>query len=165
MIRDRISDEIMKFLINYILPTIIFGPFFGFIHASIFVGIITGIGFTILLQIFINWQLKQFKAIKLELSKDYKIIFDDGANLFRNKEGVGGYLYLTTEKLIFKSHNFNIQVGDLEIKLKDIINVERVLTFKIIPNGIKITTSKESFRFVVNKPKTWQRKLKGAIEK
>ena len=65
------------------------------------------------------------------------------ANYFRGIEAV--------DKLIFKSHVFNIQKGETEIKYSDIAEIQKRNTLLIAPNGISIVT-KDGFKhkFVLN---------------
>ena len=72
------------------------------------------------------------------------------ANYFRGIEAVGGKIYFYEDRLVFKSHAFNIQRGVTEIKYKDISEVKKRMTMFFVPNGIGITT-KNGFchKFVV----------------
>ena len=73
------------------------------------------------------------------------------ANYFRGIEAVGGKIYFYEDKLIFKSHVFNIQRGETEIKYSDIYEIQKRNTSFIVPNGISIIT-KDGFKhkFVLN---------------
>ena len=59
-------------------------------------------------------------------------------------------IYFYEDRLVFKSHAFNIQRGVTEIKYKDISEVKKRMTMFFVPNGIGITT-KNGFchKFVV----------------
>ena len=63
---------------------------------------------------------------QIENIEGQKIIYSDGANHFVNKEAVGGKLYLLTDSVEFKSHNFNIQNHSQTILLKDIKEIDSV---------------------------------------
>jgi len=52
------------------------------------------------------------------------LIRESGATHRKNNEGVGGRLFLTNQRLIFKSHFFNIQVHEEVIPLEDIASIE-----------------------------------------
>ncbi len=73
------------------------------------------------------------------------------ANYFRGIEAVGGKIHFYGDKLIFKSHVFNIQRGETEIKYSDIAEIQKRNTLLIAPNGISIVT-KDGFKhkFVLN---------------
>lgn len=92
------------------------------------------------------------------------IVLDEGetmvqsglANHFRNFEGRGGRLALTSTHLRFKPHPVNIQRRALEIPLADIVAARPVRTFGIIPNGIAVQlASGKVERFAVNDRLAW----------
>ena len=90
-----------------------------------------------------------------------KIIKKGSANIQRGIEQVGGKLYLTNERIIFKSHKFNFQSGNTEIKLENISSVNKSWTkflgfIPLVPNSIKLSTKEGSkFRFVINGRSKW----------
>ncbi len=49
--------------------------------------------------------------MKTQLNINEEIIKKGGANLQKGIEAVGGFLYLTNERLIFESHKFNVVVS------------------------------------------------------
>lgn len=72
------------------------------------------------------------------------------ANLFRGAEVVGGKLKITDRRLIFESHDFNIQTGTTEILIEQIAEVKKRNTLGIVPNGISVITKDESgYKFVL----------------
>lgn len=76
--------------------------------------------------------------------------FDVLANLFRGPEAVGGRLKLTDRRLLFKSHNINIQTGTTEILIEQIAEVKKRNTLGIVPNGISIVTKDGAkYKFVL----------------
>lgn len=62
------------------------------------------------------------------------------ANYFRGSEAVGGKIYFDNIGLTFKSHNFNIQKGEIRIDYSQIQSVNKRNTLGIVPNGISIFT-------------------------
>lgn len=91
--------------------------------------------------------------LKTELRPGEEIIKEGGANLMKFAEGVGGYLVLTNQRLIFESHKFNIQRGITIIELSDIQSARpcwiKVL-IPIVPTGILVLTKdNKEYRFVV----------------
>ncbi|SHM95728.1 GRAM domain-containing protein [Polaribacter sp. KT 15] len=94
---------------------------------------------------------KRVDTIKPGLLADEVLEREIFANLFRGFEGVGGKIFLTNQRLIFKSHSLNIQKGQTNIDYNDIVSVTKRKTFKLRDNGIKITTKKgDEYCFVVN---------------
>ena len=57
----------------------------------------------------------------MKLNDDEILIKKGSANHLVQFEGVGGRLFLTNQRLFFKSHSFNIQTHEESILLDDII--------------------------------------------
>ena len=75
-------------------------------------------------------------------------------------EGVGGKMFLTNKKVVFKSHKINIQKGQTDILYEDITEIIKRKTAKLIDNGIRIKTNDgNEFDFVVNEREKWIEKL------
>lgn len=75
---------------------------------------------------------------------------DVGANLFRGIEGVGGRLRITSRRVLFEPHAFNLQKVPAEILLSNIEDVAERNTLGLIPNGILIRTKDGvEYKFVV----------------
>jgi hypothetical protein len=85
-----------------------------------------------------------------------QLLHDGPANHFVNGEGVGGRLFLTKERVLFRSHGFNIQCHELSVPLAEITQAEPVRTARIFPNGLRLVTrtGKEE-RFVVREHRRW----------
>ena len=58
-----------------------------------------------------------------KLKKGEKVIIKTNCSHIKGIESVGGKLYVTTKRLYFKSHRFNIQNHSCEIAIKDIKSV------------------------------------------
>lgn len=163
------KDFIKTFLITSVPFGIIMGAFFGImggLSKGLFGGVFCGLFFGTGVCIFIQWQKKKFKIKGMEITNSKPIIFDGGANHFKGKEGVGGWLYLTDDNVIFKSHAFNIQNHQTVIPLIHINQIKESATMGIIPNGLHIilkdgTTEK----FVVNDRRKWIENIKVAISR
>ena len=76
----------------------------------------------------------------MELMENEKVYFEVLANLFRGAEAVGGKLRVTDSRLIFKSHSLNIQTGNTEILMEQIVKVQKRNTLGFVPNGMSIIT-------------------------
>ena len=118
--------------------------------------IIYGVFMTLFFIFLFPWFMKKLVGnrinnIKPSLSENEKIEVEIFANLFRGIEAVGGKIFLTNDRLIFKSHSFNIQNGQTNIKYSEIDAVEKRKTMKAVDNGIKIITKEnKEYCFVVN---------------
>jgi hypothetical protein len=135
------------------------GIFFIFVqgfYLGTISSIFTGVIFGLIMGIFILIQKKKALSKAVEITKGKTILMNGAANHFLNKESVGGWMYLTVDEIIFKSHSANIQVHKTIIPLAQIIQVKAVMTVGIIPNGLLIVTKggKEE-RFVVNDRNRW----------
>jgi len=109
---------------------------------GIITGIIAGIVFGTGLYLFVLYQQVRFRRKQSEITGDKCVVMNGAANHFINKESAGGWLYLTKDKIIFKSHNLNIQNHQLTICLNQIAAVDKCFTLWIVPNGMKITTAR-----------------------
>jgi hypothetical protein len=82
-----------------------------------------------------------------------EILADVAANLFRGIEAVGGRLKITSRRVVFEPHAFNLQKMSAEMFLSDIVEVSKRNTMGIVPNGLLIRTKAGvEYKFVV-----WQR--------
>ena len=134
----------------------------GYVIQGAFFGIFMGLGFPYFLKIFGTKFLG--KNIKPLLLSDELVEIEGPANLFRGMEAVGGKLFLTNKKIIFKSHNINIQNGQTDIGYSDISGIIKRKTTKLINNGMKIkTTDGQEFDFVVNEREKWIQELNERI--
>ena len=89
----------------------------SYLFQGIFFGIFMGIGFPYITQKFGSKFISKIgKNIKPELTENENIEIEGPANLFRGLEGVGGKLFITNKKLIFNSHEMNIQKGQTDIQ-------------------------------------------------
>jgi hypothetical protein len=119
---------------------------------AVFYGVLITLFFIFLFPWFMKkLVVNRIDNIHPELLENEKIEEEILANLFRGIEGVGGKIFLTNERLIFKSHSLNIQRGQTNIKYSEITAVEKIKTMKIINNRIKIISDKDQeYCFVVN---------------
>ena len=94
--------------------------------------------------------------VKIDLHSQEEIIHQGGANHFMNGEAVGGKLFLTNQRLYYKSHGLNLQNHDLTMQFSEIKKLELCKTMYIVPNGLKIHLSNGNVeQFVVQKRKKW----------
>lgn len=145
---------------------ILMGAFVGIINnisVGIIAGAICGLLFGLFISAFVSIQSKSFKKNLSAISGDKEIVMNGGANHFKGNESVGGWLCLTKEELIFKSHNFNVQKHQTVIPLSQITDVKTSLTLGIVPNGLKIIANGDVEKFVVSKRKEWIKKINEAI--
>ena len=86
---------------------------------------------------------------------------EGAANLQRGIETVGGRLYLTSQRLVFESHRFNIQTGATVIPLGSIDSLRKAWTkflnlIPLFPNTVAVATKDgNEFRFVTFGRNVW----------
>ena len=99
-------------------------------------------------------------TMKIDIKAGETILFETGANHFKGAEAVGGKLYLTNKRLVFKSHKLNIQNHELSIILSGIGKVDRYKAPGLANNGLAVTTSDNKIeKFVVQQPDEWFKQL------
>ena len=133
------------------------------ITRAIITGVITGMLSGFIFGFIIHWFSKSSflnKSTKIETDRDERILFESAANHFKGIEGVGGKLYLTNKRLIFKSHKLNIQNHQLAIPLADISEIGRYKTLGLVNNGLTVSTIHHATeRFVVEDADLWEAHL------
>jgi hypothetical protein len=78
------------------------------------------------------------------------VLVEAGANHWRGIDSVGGKLKITTRRILFEPHGFNLQTAPLYLALADVAAAGRRNTLGIIPNGMYVRLkSGEEHRFVV----------------
>ena len=126
-------------------------------------GVVAGVLFGLVIGIFLRSKLLK-NSTKVDIDPGENVLLESPANHFKGIEAVGGKLYLTNKRIIFKSHKLNIQVHQLSIKLEDIKKFERYKTLGLVNNGLSLTTVNETTeKFVVNEIEEWTRQLEGMI--
>ena len=114
----------------------------------------TGLGFGLLLAGFTAWQRHRFT--REGTGPDGEQLLKQGAaNLFRGLEGVGGWLYLTDKRLLFRPHQLNVQKQELSIPLDEVAEVRVCRTAWVVPNGLRVTTNQWAHHFVVEDRRSW----------
>lgn len=122
---------------------------------AIFGGVGCGLFFGIFMAVFAETKRKKMQSSDNSLEGE-EVLLQGPANHFLKKEGRGGWLYLTQNKLAFRSHGKNIQNAPLDIFLKDIESASLSTTLGIIPNGLRvITLAGEKESFVLSNRKHW----------
>lgn len=149
---------------NSILGGIAFAVLFG-IYLTFVYGIDFGVKGALASGILFGTSLYVFltsKTVKkqTEIDSDEKeIVYAGSANHFIGNEAVGGKLYLLSDRLTFKSHNFNFNTHEDSILLSDIKEIKFYNTLGVIPNGLELVTINGIEKFVVNNRKKWRAEI------
>ena len=100
------------------------------------------------------------KSVKPGLLEDEKIKIESPASFLKGFEKVGGKLFLTNKRLIFKAHILNIHRKQINFEFGQISEVEKRKISNAPDNGIRVTmASGENFDFVVQDRDKWLEKL------
>ena len=140
--------DIEYFTTKSVLTIILLGIMGGAIAGSLFV--------------FLMGKFSKFtdSNVSIDTDADENILLESPANHYKGIEAVGGKLFLTNKKLIFKSHKLNIQNHELSISLNEIVKIGRYKNMGI-NNGISILCENDKTeKFVVEEPEKWIESLK-----
>ncbi len=91
------------------------------------------------------------------------------ANLQRGAETVGGRLYLTSQRLIFEPHAFNIQTHPEELRLSDVCGMEKCWTkflnkVPVMPNSLAVHARQgHVLRFVLWHRESWMAAIRNPL--
>ena len=141
-------------LLAGVVLTLARGFAFG-IAFGLAIAVMSGAAFGLVMGGFVAIQRRRFARARPEFSGE-QLLHDGPANHFLNGEGVGGWLFLTQERLLFRSHQINIQPHELSVTLAEIAEVQPVRTAKVFPNGLRLVTrSRKEDRFVVEEHRRW----------
>ena len=160
----------MKFLKTTLITGIPFGIaigaffyfFFEYRSSMLFSGVFGGFFFGLSMAAFSSYQRRRFAAERPGFPGE-EVIHEGPANHFFHGEGVGGWLYLTSRRLFFRSHRINLQPHETDLLLADISSSTPALTAGIIPNGLSVSTVSGSVeRFVVEGRKQWSEAIANA---
>jgi hypothetical protein len=94
-------------------------------------GSIAGVLFGALMGVFAGYQRTKFEMERPTFAGEY-LVKEGGANHFRNIEAVGGRIYLTDQRPLFRFHSINVQRHELSIPLQKIMEAKPCMTFGII---------------------------------
>ncbi len=91
------------------------------------------------------------------------VLKQGGASHFKGMEAVGGKLFLTDRRLVFKSHRFNIQVHEESYPLAEITAVEPRRGISIVGDGLAVVLNGDrEERFVVFGRRDWMTQILSA---
>lgn len=131
----------------------------GFSRGAIYgikITLIVGLLFGLAMASFMVYQRRSFSIQRQEFLED-GLIYEGPANHFVNYESVGGWLFLTQHKVIFRSHNYNIQSHELFLMLDELEQIQVLRTLKIISNRLRlINKSGRAEEFIVESPGKWR---------
>ena len=99
----------------------------------------------------------------MELRSNEVILRNTRANHLRSYGGVGGRLFLTNQRLIFKPHLFNIRTEENSIPLENIAAI-RTPHSDMLSSKLAITLTNNLLEFyVVRKRKDWLKEIENTV--
>lgn len=105
-----------------------------------------------------------------DLGGGERLVHQSGANLQRGIETVGGHLFLTSRRLIFEAHRFNVKTGRTIIYLRDVDDVRKCWTklfglIPILPNSLAVESARgKTYKFVLSDRDAWIDRILDAID-
>ncbi len=108
--------------------------------------------------------------MKTRMKDDEGLLREARANLQRGIETVGGRLYLTTHRLVFEAHSFNIQSGATSIHVRNVRRMRKCWTkflgiLPVFPNSLAVSTARGvTYQFVLGQRDAWIRDIRAAQE-
>jgi hypothetical protein len=99
------------------------------------------------------------------LEENERILYEGSANHLKGWEGTGGRLYLTSQRLIFKSHTLNAKTDEWQVSLQDILDVTPTSALGIVPNQLSVKTKNGVEKFVVFGRDKWLKLTQDARRK
>jgi hypothetical protein len=157
---------------NSIIAGLAFGLLFGLylafryeIQYALICGPISGILFGLGFYFFITSKTVK-RQTQIEENNGEDIILCRSANHLKNREAIGGSLYLLTDRIQFKPHGFNIQNHEMKIELEEIKEIRVFNTLGIVPNGLELILMNGKIeKFVVDGRKQWREEIEGQKNK
>ena len=94
--------------------------------------------------------------MNIELRNSESLTKQGSANHWQGWQAVGGKLFLTDQRLVFRSHSFNVQRHEISIELEEVAFVKLRNNFLLVPNGMSIfLRNGQEERFVIWSRKDW----------
>ncbi|SFU49869.1 GRAM domain-containing protein [Pustulibacterium marinum] len=142
-----------------------FGAFWKFAVQGLLFGVLMTFTMSLAAKKSVNSASKKLtEEVAATLSTTDVIALEGPASLFKGAVAIGGRLFVTQTHIIFKGHKGNFQKGFTYIPLDTVASVSPRKTFKLIANGIDITTHMgEVFEFVVNDRDVWLKELQDRL--
>lgn len=131
--------------------------------------VISGLTGGLVAGILFGWGMGAFanskrvaQSTEITPEKDETMLFGAQASHLKGLESIGGKLYLTDKRLVFKSHAYNFRNETFSIALQEIVSLHAFKSLGLISNGMAITLSdQKKVKFIVERPEDWISRLSG----
>ena len=129
--------------------------YYGF-HGGFFCGVAFGVAIKRFLKVSMASPRLALDAVAAGFGVDETVVHHGPANHFKGIEAVGGKLFLTNRRLVFRSHRFNVQTHEESYPLDGIVSAEPSRTLGLVPNGLLLQMRDgRRERFVVGGRSEW----------
>ena len=134
-------------------------PLYQLILEGIIFAVVYGLLFYVMTELLIPMLVR---SVKPGLMENEKVKMDGPASLMKGFEKVGGKLFLTDSRLIFKPHKLNIHRKQINFELEQISEVMKRKASNTLDNAVRVTTTDgKSMDFMVHERDLWLKKLHG----
>jgi hypothetical protein len=153
MTKEGFIDFLKKYkiAIGFGLPMTIFFSIRGFylqdeysfnsisriLVSSIAAGALSGFMYHFIMNLFKHSKFVK-KSTAISLNENELIVLEKDANHFKGIESVGGRMFVTNNRIVFKSHALNIQNHEVSFIWKDIKQVNRYKSLGLLNNGLEL---------------------------
>jgi hypothetical protein len=103
-----------------------------------------------------------FEKVRPLLEENERILYEGSASHAAGGKKVGGHLYLTNQRLIFRSNIFNVNALEWHIFLEDVLEVTPSLALGFVPNEISVKTKDGVDKFIVFERNKWLKLIQDA---
>jgi hypothetical protein len=123
------------------------------IVSGIFTGLLGGLFFNAGMSYFKKFAHGLAEGITIDLAHDERVLLEAPANHLLKHEGVGGKLWLTDKRLVFKSHKLNFQNHEQSFALHELSAIKKEEKLKL---GFRLELlNKDVHKFIVDSPSEW----------
>jgi hypothetical protein len=155
--RDDLKYIILVSLLIVAFPTIRFGIRYGVKGYLIYwfcFSLLASLIVTMLIMI-------STYRIRLETKLD-EIILRASLARFMN-EGGAGVLFLTSQRLYFKTYSLTFHKAEFEIQLQDITKIDTLTLSRLMNTGLRVESGSTFYTFSVSNSKGWKLALSKAV--
>lgn len=120
--------------------------------------LLSGAAFGGAMYVFVKRQATKLPAMVAgAFASEEPVLRSGGANHFRGKVAVGGFLFLTGRRVRFISHSYNLKWNhDESFDLTEIVSIEEYNALGLVPNGlVLVMLDGRRERFVVSNRTEW----------
>lgn len=105
--------------------------------SSLAAGALSGFIFNFIMNLFKNSKFVK-KTTVIKLNENETVLLEENANHFKGLEAVGGRIYITNSRVIFKSHSLNIQNHEVSFLWDEIESTSRYKSLGLVNNGLEL---------------------------